>query len=101
MADSPIVANMLGWLIAGLLALKVIATVVLLRRDRQRRYTGKSAAWLWWTTKITPLIAAPAAVAMALAVDKIGDAWAYGAVTLFAYVAVPVQVWRRHSGRLR
>ncbi len=93
-------APVLAGLIAFLLGAKVVATIALLRRDREARYRGPTAALLWWVTKIAPLLAAPSAVLWALARGSVGDAWAYGALTLFVYVAVPVMVWRRHTGRL-
>jgi hypothetical protein len=89
------IIDLLSWATALLLGLKVAATILLLVRDKEGRFRSRWSAGLWWATKVTPLLAVPCLIAIALLQQRIGDAWAYGALMLFVVVAVPIVVWRR------
>ncbi len=85
----------LSWAIVGLLGLKVAATIVLLARDKETWFHARWSAGLWWSTKVTPILAVPCMIAIALLQNRGGDAWAYGGLMLFVLIAVPIVVWRR------
>jgi hypothetical protein len=87
--------DLLSWAVVLLLGLKVTATALLLGRDKESWFQSKWGAGLWWATKVTPFFAVPCMIAIALSQQRIGDAWAYGALMLFVVVAVPIIVWRR------
>lgn len=78
-----------------LLGLKVAATIILLSRDKRTWFQARWSAGLWWFTKVTPILAVPCMIAIALLQNKVGDAWAYGGLMLFVLTAVPIVVWRR------
>jgi hypothetical protein len=85
----------LSWVIVMLLGLKVAATITLLGRDRQTWFQARWSAGLWWSTKVTPILAVPCMITVALLRHRTGDAWAYGGLMLFVLVAGPIVVWRR------
>jgi hypothetical protein len=85
----------LSWAIAALLGLKVAATVILLRRDKETWFRTRTGPFLWWSTKVTPLLAVPCMIAIALVTRRPGDAWAYAALMVFVLIAVPLVIWRR------
>ena len=85
----------LSWTIVLLLGVKVIATIILLSHSEEAHFGSPMGTGLWWSTKITPLIAVPCLIAIALLQNRSGDVWVYGALMLFVLVAVPVMVWRR------
>lgn len=89
------IIDLLSWAIVALLGLKVFATIVLLGRPKDAWFQARWSAGLWWSTKVTPILAVPCMIAIALIQQKTGDAWAYGGLMLFVIVAVPVVVWRR------
>lgn len=85
----------LSWAIVVLLGLKVAATIVLLSRDKHTSFQARWSAGLWWSTKVTPILAVPCMIAIALLQRRAGDAWAYGGLMVFVLIAVPIVVWRR------
>ena len=87
--------DLLSWLVAVLLSLKVVATIVLLMRNEKSWFLSRWSASLWWATKITPLLAVPCLMAIALQQQNTSDLWVYAALMLFAIVAVPSMIWRR------
>lgn len=89
------ITDVLSWAIVVLLSVKVLATVVLLTRRKDMWFQAKWSAGLWWSTKVTPILAVPCMIAIALIQQRTGDAWAYGGLMLFVIVAVPIVVWRR------
>lgn len=91
--------DLLSWLAVASLALKAAATIVLLRRDSGRRFEGWVNAGLYWSTKITPLVAVPCLIAIAMIEHDRRDAWGFAAVMVFVLVAVPLTVWRRFHAR--
>jgi hypothetical protein len=93
------IVDLLSWAIAALLALKVAATIILLQRDRQNWFDTRSGAFLWWSSKVVPLLAVPCMIAIALITHRIGDVWAYGALMVFVLLAVPFAIWNRFRAR--
>ena len=87
--------DLLSWTIAALLGLKVVATIILLRRDRRTWFQTPGGAVLWWSSKVTPLLAVPCMILVALLTGRVAEAWAYGALMAFVLVAVPVAVASR------
>jgi len=74
------------------LALKVGATIVLLRQDSERWLEGWVNASLWWSTRITPLVAVPCLIAIALIEHDGRDAWFFSAAMVYVLIAVPLTV---------
>ncbi|HEX8468089.1 MAG TPA: hypothetical protein VF620_09830 [Allosphingosinicella sp.] len=93
--------DLLSWTIAVLLGLEAAATIVLLRRDRRTWFETPSGTFLWWSSKVTPLLAVPCMILVALLAHRLADAWAYGALTVFVLIAVPLGVWNRFGRRRR
>jgi hypothetical protein len=87
--------DLLSWTIVVLLGLKLVATIVLLRRDRRTWFETRSGAFLWWSSKVTPLLAVPCMIAVAVLTRRVAEAWAYGALMVFVLVAVPVAIASR------
>lgn len=87
--------DLLSWIVVLALGLKALATIVLLCVDKEARYRPGWGAALWWTTKITPLIAVPCAIAIALLQGMTGQAWLFLAVMAFVVIAVPVKIRQR------
>lgn len=65
----------LSWAIVVLLGLKVAATTILLGRDRHTWFQARWSAGLWWSTKVTPILAVPCMIAVVLLQRRAGDAW--------------------------
>ncbi|MET0309611.1 MAG: hypothetical protein ABW023_12970 [Sphingomonas sp.] len=89
----------LGLAVVLLLGLKVVATVILLSRDRTRWFQTRSGAFLWWSSKITPLLAVPCMIAIANLQHRFADAWIYWGLMGFVALAVPMAVWSRFYRR--
>jgi hypothetical protein len=92
-------SDALSWVIVISLGAKVIATLILLVVDRERRDTPGWGSALWWVTKITPLIAVPAMIALAMSRRDTHLAWAFGALGVFALLAIFHRV-RQRSRRM-
>ena len=93
--------DLLSWTIAALLGLKVAAMIVLLRRDRQSWFETPSGTFLWWSSKVTPLLAVPCMILVAVLTHRLAEAWAYAALMVFVLIAVPVAIWNRFGRRRR
>ena len=91
--------DVLSWTVVVLLGVKVVATIVLLRRDRETWFRSRWTAALWWSTKIAPIFAVPCLIRIAVLQNQVSDAWGYGALMGFVLVAVPFMVWRRFFRR--
>lgn len=89
------IVDALSWATALLLSLKVVATVVLLRRDKRTWFQTRWSAGLWWATKVTPFLAVPCMIAIAQLQHRVGEFWAYGALMMFVIVAVQIVIWHR------
>jgi hypothetical protein len=84
------------WCVAiALLSLKVFATILLLLRPAAERLADRDGVWLWWATKITPVLAVPCMIAAALIEHDGGGLWVWSAMMVFVAIAVPLKVWQR------
>ncbi|NIJ65847.1 hypothetical protein FHR20_002809 [Sphingomonas leidyi] len=84
------------WTVAiALLGLKLVATVVLLRRPPEARLADRRGLRLWWATKIAPVCAVPCMIAAALVEHHRAGLWIWSLMMVFVAVAVPLKVWRR------
>jgi hypothetical protein len=54
-------------------------------------------AWLWWATKITPVIAVPCLIWLAWIQRVTDHMWALMAMMLFVVIAVPIKVRQRRN----
>ena len=97
MAGSSLAVPVLGTAVAILLDAKLVATAILLRRDQKERLQSRSGRWLWWTTKLTPVVAVPCMIAVAVLQHRTTDAAVYKGLLLFVLVAVPVMIWRNRD----
>ena len=86
-------------LLALVLGVKLAATVILLSADNDFRDRPGLGTALWWTTKITPLIAAPVFTWIAIMQGATSLALVGLAMMLFAIVAVPLKI-RQRRGRI-
>jgi hypothetical protein len=91
--------DLLSWLAVASLALKVAATIILLRRDGRRWFESPLNAALYWSTKITPLVAVPCLIAIAVIEHDRRDVWFFSAAMVYVLIAVPLTVWRRFHAR--
>ena len=80
-----------------LVGIKALATLVLLRRPPAERTADRLGRWLWWSTKITPILAVPCLIAVARIEHDPGGFWGYSLLMVFVLVAVPIMVWRRFT----
>lgn len=87
--------DLLSWLTATLLAIKLVATVVLLTRDRSTWLDARSTAALWWSSKIVPVLAVPCLILIATIEHDRTSLDLYAALMLFVMVMVPLVVARR------
>ena len=97
MAGSSLAVPLLGTAAAILLGAKLVATAILLRRNKQERLRSRSGRWLWWTTKLTPVVAVPCMIAVAVLRHRAADAAIYLGLLLFVLIAVPVMIWRNRA----
>lgn len=92
--------DLLTWIAMILVGIKAAATVILLSRDRTTWFDGGSGAWLWWSTKVTPFLAVPCLIAIALIQRRQDDLLVWSGLMLFVTIAVPLVVWNRfHRSR--
>ena len=89
--------DLLSWTIAGVLGAKVLATVILLAVNRDARDQPGWGSILWWVTKITPLIAVPCLIGLALLERDQSLLQLSLGLALFVIIAVPLVV--RHRRR--
>jgi len=91
---SPLAASL--WVVAiALLVLKLVATIILLLRPRATRLATTQGRWLWWATKITPVIAVPCLIVAALIEQDRTGLWVWSLMMVFVVVAVPLKIWQR------
>jgi hypothetical protein len=83
-----------------LLGLKLVATLILLRRPPESRLADRQGRWLWWATKITPVLAVPCLIAAAWIEQDRAGMLVYPLLMAFVLVAVPLMAWRRFGRAL-
>ena len=85
----------LSWVIVLTLGLKVVATLVLLSAANDLRdRTGWGTA-LWWATKVTPVIAVPCFICLALLHGATTLLWFGFAMMMFVVIAIPLKIRQR------
>ena len=90
----------LSWLIVATLSAKLIATAILLARPAATRLATRDGRALWWTTKLTPPVAAVSLATIGW-LDHDREALIGGSLLLlFVAISVPVAIKRRHRGSL-
>jgi len=87
--------DLLSWVAAVALGIKVLATAILLIAPADRRDRHGWGAILWWSTKITPIVAVPCVIWVAWHQGMRDALWIFAAVMLFVVVAVPLKVRQR------
>jgi len=91
---SPLAASL--WAVAiGLLGLKLAATIILLLRPSATRLATVQGKWLWWATKITPIIAVPCLIVAAWIEQDRAGLWVWSLMMVFVTVAVPIKIRQR------
>ncbi|MBB4099772.1 hypothetical protein [Sphingomonas kyeonggiensis] len=91
---SPLAASL--WVVAiALLVLKLVATIILLLRPRATRLATTQDKWLWWATKITPVIAVPCLIIAALIEQDRTGLWVWSLMMVFVAIAVPIKIGQR------
>ena len=86
-----------SWIVVLTLGLKAVATIILLAVDKDVRDRPGWGAVLWWSTKVTPPIAVPCAIGIALLQGMTDMIWIFAALMLFVVVMVPVKVRQRRA----
>ncbi|WP_294248385.1 hypothetical protein [uncultured Sphingomonas sp.] len=89
--------DLLSWVVALMLGAKLIATLVLILVGKEVRDRPGWGPVLWWVTKLTPIVAIPCAVAIALLQRQFDAASIFGAMALFVAIAVPLKVRQRQA----
>jgi hypothetical protein len=87
--------DVLSWIIVIALGLKVVTTILVLVAGRELRDQPGWGSTLWWTTKITPVVAVPCLIGIALLEGERTLAWSFVAIGLFVAIAVPLKVRQR------
>lgn len=89
--------DILSWIVVLSLGLKVMATLFVLIVNKEMRDQPGWGSALWWATKITPIIAVPCLIWIALLEGETGLAWLFLALGWFVIVAVPLKIRQRRN----
>ena len=89
--------DLLSWMVVLTLGLKVVATLILLSVSKDVRDRPGCGAILWWSTKITPVIAVPCYIWIAWLQGMTDQIWIFIALMLFVVVAVPLKIRQRRT----
>jgi len=89
--------DLLSWIVVLTLGFKAVATLILLNVSKDVWDRPGWGAALWWSTKITPVIAVPCAIWIAWLQRMTGQVWVFIALMLFVVVAVPIKVRQRRA----
>lgn len=87
----------LSWVIVLSLSLKLIATLILLGVSKDVRDRPGWGSILWWSTKITPVIAVPCMIAVAMLQRMESVVWIFLALMVFVVIAVPLKIRQRRN----
>lgn len=88
--------DLLSWIVVFTLGSKILATVTVLAVDKTARDRPGWGSKLWWLTKLTPLIAVPCLLAIAVLERDDQLVQLFLALGGFVLVAVPLSIWQRH-----
>ncbi|MFM9851234.1 MAG: hypothetical protein ACKVOJ_00300 [Sphingomonadaceae bacterium] len=89
--------DLLSWVVVSSLGLKLIATLYILIVDKEMRDRPGFGSVLWWSTKITPIIAVPCLIWIALLKGETSQAWLFAAMGLFVIIAEPLKIRQRRN----
>lgn len=89
--------DLLSWIVAITLGVKVLAALVLLSVDKSVRDRPGWGAILWWSSKITPIIAVPCAIWIAWLQGMADQIWIFVALMMFVIVAMPWKIRQRQA----
>ncbi len=89
--------DVLSWIVVLALGSKVVATLVLLSVNKEVWDRPGWGAALWWVSKITPVIAVPCAIWIAVLQRTTNLVWIFLAIMLFVIIAVPLKVRQRRN----
>lgn len=87
--------DFLSWTVILALGLKIVATVIVLLVDKDARDRPGWGSILWWTTKVTPVIAAPCLIWIAILEREDELVKLFLALTVFVLIAVPLAIRKR------
>ena len=90
-------ANLLSWIVILALGSKVIATFIVLIVNKEMRDQPGWGSFLWWVTKVTPIIAVPCLIWLALLEGDADLVWLFLALGLFVAIAVPLKIRQRQN----
>lgn len=91
------ITDLLSWIIVVALGAKLVATVVLLAVDKTARDRPGWGTTLWWITKLTPVIAVPCLIWLALRDGDRDLLWLAIGLGVFVAVAVPLKIRQRRA----
>lgn len=89
--------DLLSWAVVLTLGLKAVATLILLNVSEDVWDRPGWGALLWWSTKLTPVVAVPCAIWIAWLQGIQTEIWAFLALMLFVVIAVPAKVRQRRA----
>lgn len=89
--------DLLIWMVVLTLGLKIVATLMLLNVSKVVWERPGWGAILWWSTKITPVIAVPCGIWIAWLQGMTDQVWMFIALMLFVVVAVPLKIRQRRT----
>ena len=89
--------DLLSWVVALALGSKVVATLIVLLVNRKARDQPGWGSVLWWVTKVTPIIAVPCLVLIAVLENDRGLVQLFLALGLFVIIAVPLAIRQRRK----
>ena len=89
--------DLLSWIVAITLGSKLLATLVLLNVSKDVWDRPGWGAVLWWSTKITPLIAVPCVIVIGWLRGMTDQIWIFATLMVFVLVAVPWKIRQRRA----
>lgn len=89
--------DLLSWIVAVTLGAKVLATLILLNFNKSIWDRPGWGAVLWWSTKITPIIAVPCVIYIAWLHGMTDQVSIFAALMVFVMVAVPWKIRQRRA----
>ena len=89
--------DLLSWIAVLTLGFKALATLILLTVNKEVWDRPGWGSVLWWSTKITPIVAVPCAISIAWLQRQTNLVWVFVALMLFVVVAVPIKVRQRRA----
>jgi hypothetical protein len=89
--------DMVSAIVIMTLGAKAMGTMALLLFGQDARDRPGWGSWLWWMTKITPIIALPSAIGLALAQKQTDAALAFIGMIVFVAIAVPIKICQRRA----